>query len=189
MEAAKTFFLFSLVVLASCTSTDRARLLASKKLHNTYLVENADMVIEYSLFNIGTAPALNVQLADGTFNSEHFDIVAGQPQVKFDRIAPSANVSHTIVVRPKQYGYFNFTAAVVTYLPSEESKDVQIGYTSFPGEGGIIPQREFQRRFSPHLFDWAVFVMLAAPLVGVPFMMWFNINNKYQLGLSAVKAK
>merc|ERR1712212_281162 len=185
MEAAKTFLLFSLVVLASCTSTDRARLLASKKLHNTYLVENADMVIEYSLFNIGTAPALNVQLTDGTFNSEHFDIVAGQPQVKFDRIAPSANVSHTIVVRPKQYGYFNFTAAVVSYLPSEESKDVQIGFTSSPGQGTILPTREFQRRFSPHLFDWAVFAVLLVPVLGVPFGMWYNINAKYHLGLAA----
>merc|ERR1712212_25273 len=187
MEAAKTFFLFSLVVLASCTSTDRARLLASKKLHNTYLVENADMVIEYSLFNIGTAPALNVQLADGTFNSEHFDIVAGQPQVKFDRIAPSANVSHTIVVRPKQYGYFNFTAAVVTYLPSEESKDVQIGYTSFPGEGAIIPLREFERRFSPHVLDWVVFAGLLVPVLVVPFVMWYNINAKYQLAATKTK--
>merc|ERR1712212_188943 len=189
MEAMKSLLLVCVVALCGAATSDRARLLASKRVHNTYLVEDQDMVVEYSLHNIGSAPALNVQLADGTFSSEHFEIVAGQPQVKFDRIAPSTNVSHTIVVRPKQYGYFNFTAAVVIYLPSEESKDVQIGYTSFPGEGGIIPQREFQRRFSPHYFDWAVFVMLAAPLVGVPFMMWFNINNKYQLGLSAVKAK
>jgi len=185
METTKSFFLLCLVVLASSTSTDRARLLASKKVHNTYLVENQDMVIEYSLFNIGTAPALNVQLTDGTFSAEHFDIVAGQAQVKFDRIAPSANVSHTIVVRPKQYGYFNFTAAVVSYLPSEESKDVQIGFTSFPGEGAIIPLREFQRRFSPHVFDWAVFAVLLVPVLGVPFMMWYNINAKYQLVLSS----
>jgi len=176
-----------LLVVCCATSTDRARLLASKKVHNTYLVENQDMVIEYSLYNIGTAPALNVQLTDGTFNSEHFDIVAGQAQVKFDRIAPSANVSHTIIVRPKQYGYFNFTAAEVSYLPSENSQDVQIGFTSFPGEGGIIPLREFQRRFSPHVFDWLVFAVLLVPVLVVPFVMWSNINSKYQL--AAAKAK
>lgn len=70
----------SLVVvalLASCvaaTSSEdtvgapaRARLLASKKVHNLYLVENSDIVVQYSLYNIGTAPALSVQLTDASF--------------------------------------------------------------------------------------------------------------------------
>lgn len=27
---------------------------------------------------------------------------------------------------------------------------LQVGYTSAPGQGGILAQREFDRRFSPH---------------------------------------
>jgi len=59
------------------------------------------------------------------------------------------------VVRPKQgiWGRFNFTAGVVTYLPSEEAKDAQIGYTSEPGEGFIVSLKEFDRRFSPHVVN------------------------------------
>ena len=52
---------------AAASAPDRARLLASKRVHNLYLVEGADIVVQYSLYNIGTAPALNVQLTDASF--------------------------------------------------------------------------------------------------------------------------
>ena len=39
--------------------------------------------------------------------------MAGQTKYKLDRVAPGANASHTVVVRPKKFGYFNFTAAEV----------------------------------------------------------------------------
>ena len=53
------------------------------------------------------------QVADSGFRQEDFDLVAGQTKYKLDRVAPGANASHTVVVRPKKFGYFNFTAAEV----------------------------------------------------------------------------
>ena len=55
------------------------------------------------------------QVADNGFRQEDFDLVAGQTKYKLDRVAPGANASHTVVVRPKKFGYFNFTAAEVGY--------------------------------------------------------------------------
>lgn len=85
-----------------------------------------------------------------------------------------------MVLRPLKAGYFNFTSATVSYLVQEggqvvvkavkvlsESKHLQsivmcwklkcpllpflqVGYSSAPGQGGILAQREFDRRFSPH---------------------------------------
>ena len=54
-----------------------------------------------------------MQVADSGFRQEDFDLVAGQTKYKLDRVAPGANASHTVVVRPKKFGYFNFTAAEV----------------------------------------------------------------------------
>lgn len=54
--------------------------------------------------------------------------------VKWDRIAPASNVSHTVVLRPLKAGYFNFTSATITYLAQEDGP-VVIGFTSAPGQG------------------------------------------------------
>ena len=92
-----------------------------------------DIVVKYNMYNVGDNAATNVQVdgsltldsgsfkqmlsqvADNGFRQEDFDLVAGQTKYKLDRVAPGANASHTVVVRPKKFGYFNFTAAEVGY--------------------------------------------------------------------------
>lgn len=110
-----------------CNESDpRARLLVSKQILNKYLVENMDIVVKYSLFNTGNAPAHKVELEDRGFPSDSFDIAGGSFNMKMDKIRPQENVTHVVVVRPNKYGYFNFTAALVRYFPNEESQEVNI---------------------------------------------------------------
>uniref|UniRef100_W5MKC4 Translocon-associated protein subunit beta n=1 Tax=Lepisosteus oculatus TaxID=7918 RepID=W5MKC4_LEPOC len=156
-----------LAVVVLVRGEEGARLLASKSLLNRYAVEGRDLTLQYNIYNVGTSAALEVELSDDSFPPEDFGIVSGMLNVKWDRIAPypcASNVSHTVVLRPLKAGYFNFTSATVSYL-AQEGGQVVVGYTSAPGQGGILAQREFDRRFSPHYFvsqhSFAVFTLIS----------------------------
>ncbi|XP_062601032.1 translocon-associated protein subunit beta-like [Saccostrea cucullata] len=156
-----------------------ARLLASKTVLNQYLVEGRDLTVEYTIYNIGGSAALNVNLKEEGFPEQDFEVVKGNLKVKWERIAPGTNVSHAVVLRPLQFGYFNFTAAEVSYKPTENAATEVIGFTSAPGEGGIVGSKDFDRKFSPHVLDWLVFAIMTLPSLTIPFLLFYRSKSRY----------
>ena len=110
-----------------------------------------DLVVKYTMFNIGDTAAVDITLTESGFGPADFDVAGGQPAFKIDRLAAGANTSHALVLRPKKFGYFNFTSAEVKYRVSgEEGGPVRIGYSSEPGQGMIIALKDYERQFSAH---------------------------------------
>uniref|UniRef100_A0A8B9G9C9 Translocon-associated protein subunit beta n=1 Tax=Amazona collaria TaxID=241587 RepID=A0A8B9G9C9_9PSIT len=178
--------LLPLALLALCALVrceDGARLLASKALLNRYAVEGKDLTLQYNIYNVGSSAALDVELSDDSFPPEDFGIVSGMLNVKWDRIAPASNVSHTVVLRPLKAGYFNFTSATITYV-AQEGGHVVVGFTSAPGQGGIL--KRFASRLSPGRswhggirLDWAAFGVMTLPSIGIPLLLWYSSKRKY----------
>ncbi|UYV76269.1 NOL6 [Cordylochernes scorpioides] len=159
---------------------NQANLLVHKKILNRFLVEGRDLIVEYVIYNVGGSAALDIHLTDSSFPEEDFEVITGMLKMRLDRLGAGSNISHSLVLKPRKYGYYNFTSAEVTYLTSEEASDVQIGYTTQPGEGLIIPMKDFDRQFSPHIMDWVAFAVMTLPSLGIPFLLWYRSKSKYE---------
>jgi len=178
----KSFFVCLLGLLACAVSAaddESARLLVSKAVLNELIVEGKDLTVEYTVFNVGGSAALDVQLNDASFGTEYFEVTSGSLNAKWNRLSPGTNVTHVVIVQAQQAGYFNFTSAELSYLPAEGAERV-FGYSSAPGEGGIMSFREHDRRFSSHCLDWAAFAVMTLPSLGIPFLLWHSSKSKYE---------
>ena len=72
---------------------------------------------------MGDSAALDVSLVDNTFPTEDFEVLHGQLDVKWERIAPGSNVTHAAVLKPLKSGYFNFTSAEIRLEGGRGLKD------------------------------------------------------------------
>ncbi|KAL3092373.1 hypothetical protein niasHS_007582 [Heterodera schachtii] len=157
-----------------------ARILASKFTLSQYAVESMDLVMEYNLFNVGDRTAFRVVLDDrNSFPTHSFDIVRGMLHIRWEKISPGENVTHSVVVRPRSYGIFNYTSAMVTYYVTEDAKQATVGYSTAPGEGNIYRLKDYERRFSSKIGIWLVFLLLALPTTLLPFFLWYKFQQKY----------
>jgi len=166
-----------------------AKILASKFLLSRYAVEEKEFVVDYKLYNVGDKIATKVTLDDTpNFHPTYFEVVKGSLSVVWDRIPPGSNVSHSVILKPLYYGSINYTAAEISYFPSETATAARKGYTSSPGEGYIYRLRDYERKFAPRYIDWAIFALATMPVLLLPAILWYNSKSKYEK-LAATKEK
>lgn len=180
-------FLCLLLAHAAEEEVTEARLLVQKRILNKFLVEGKDIIVDYNIYNVGGSAALDIKVTDESFHPAYFELTSGILNFKLNRLAPGSNFTHTVVIRPLTSGFFNFTSADVSYRTSEDSQEIQFAHSAEPGQGGIMPVRDFDRKFSPHVTDWLAFAIMTLPSLGIPFVLWYSSKSKYEAILKQFK--
>jgi translocon-associated protein subunit beta len=180
MQLSYILLILTCGLLTTTAEEESGRILASKLILNSLIVEMKDVTIEYSLYNVGSSVALDVELKDSSFAPSDFEVVMGSLNVNWPRIAPGTNVTHVVVMKPLKAGIYNFTSAELSYKISEDISEKRVGYTSAPGEQFIMNFKDYDRKYSPHVTDWAAFAVMTLPSLGIPFLLWYNSMSKYK---------
>nr|CAB3266612.1 translocon-associated protein subunit beta-like [Phallusia mammillata] len=174
-----TIFLIACAGLVHAEDGD-AKLILIKNVLNSIITEGNDLMVQYTLYNIGDGAATDVNLADSSFHESDFELVSGMTSVKWERILAGTNVSHVVIVRPLKSGAFNFTSAVVQYVASEGS-DTTFGMSNDLGELDILSLKEFKRIHASHLIEWGLFGVWCIPSIVLPYMLYYKSKSKYSL--------
>lgn len=176
------------ILFAAVAAQENPILLASKDFLNDVIAEDKHLTMHYVIHNIGTEVANDVVIDDAAgFPAGEFEVVSGALSANFDAIAAGANVSHAVVLKPLTSGMHNFVPAMIKY--KNPSGDELVTFSSFLDNNPILSTTEYNRKHSPHLVDWLIFVGLCTPVLLIPFLMWHSSHSKYEsLAAKAKKA-
>lgn len=181
-------FLALFATVFSQTDDEEPFLFVTKQTVNRFIVQDRELTVKYGLYNSGPSTVYNVHLNDiHSYPSDKYTLAVGVLNPKWERIYAGANVTHVVVLKPKQSGISNSSHAVVTYQKSEKNTDVQKTHSSEIGDVYIMTAREYDRRFSSHVIDWILFTAMASPCIGFPFFLWFKSKSKYETLLAKDK--
>ena len=109
------------------------------------------------MYNIGSSAALEVEITDNSFDPDNFAHMSGELSARIDRVPPNTNVTHTVVVRPRKPGYFNFTSAEVLYRRKDDAPRLQVAASSEPGLAYFTSYKEYDKKFSSHVVSSKIF--------------------------------
>eukprot|EP01147_Barroeca_monosierra_P008994 gene8995-1325_t len=181
MVSIKCVLLAAVLLATTAAFAEEARLIVSKDVVNNIAVADRDFTIRYSLYNVGDSEAKEITITDEGFTQDNsgFTIIGGLPSFKVLSLAPGANVTHNVIVNTPQPGYYNLTAARVTYY-SAGNDEQKLAFSSMPRNVPMSPNIDFARIYDSHLIEWVIFLAASVTLVALPYKSYFDSVEKHQ---------
>lgn len=151
------------------------RLLVHQEVVNKQVVVGREVVVRYTIYNVGFERITNVRLGT-VFDEKLVEIVAGNRSVRFDRIERRGNISYVVVVKPKVSGPFE-CFATVSYFEGNNTRE---GFGL--GIGGIFVHglMEYCRTNCCNDFDCRTVFLVFSVIIVLPLLVLY-INRNTQI--------
>ncbi|KAL6054839.1 SWI/SNF and RSC complex subunit Ssr2 [Balamuthia mandrillaris] len=175
----------TLVLLLAIVAAASAQLIVKKDVLNSEVLSSRDIVVTLTVFNVGKNTAYDVQLTDDNWPADKFDAVIGLSSVRWDKIAPGTNVSHSFVVHPTSRvanQWFRSYPATIRYRNTPKGEIIS-GFSSSLYSLPIRLSSESDILSRPHLKEWGVFSLLAVVSLLLPFGVWGYIQLNFEDGV------
>jgi len=169
-----------LICFCSCVMSDP--LLLVKKVFGTPEIApivNNDIIFSLTIYNVGDSDALDVSLDDEL--PSKFKLVAGYTGVRWAKLAPGENLTHSYIARSPRAGSIASKRATASYKDSNGHS-----YATTSSSGGkvirVYDWKQVDRRDGAHFREWIIFVILSFVTVAVPTSVFFWIDANYVNG-------
>lgn len=147
------------------SNTPSGALLVLEKEIAAPMVAGRNVTVSYSVHNVGSKPAAQVQLKDLSYPQSRFDMDK-PPRTLWDHLQPGQSVSLTITLLPKRSGQLYVAPASITYLDGNQKRVSKLAAEeSFFVEDLVT----FRRRTDTHTTTWIIFLVAFVVLGIAPF--------------------
>ncbi|GAB0496344.1 hypothetical protein MMPV_007656 [Pyropia vietnamensis] len=169
----------SCIASVAAAARNDAFLILSRSIETPNILENHNLTLLYSVFNVGGGEATDLALVDQSFPAQRFSLLEGSFSKKWPSLAPGASVTSSVVVDARRAGTFYTHPAVLSYKPvgGVETK------TTSASDGTISVEDEytFNKRTDMHVTDWIAFAVASALTVFGPYMAYVTSSRKLNL--------
>ncbi|KAJ1415368.1 translocon-associated protein subunit beta [Ochromonadaceae sp. CCMP2298] len=147
-----------------------------------------DFSVNYQIINTGNAAATKIEVSDrydpNSFETKNNINEEGNVAWELEELAPGAQASFNVTVRPKLYGIYESTRAKIKYGSGVMEVEIEgvepdfrSGYSTSLGRIKIISSAEHERSISYHLRALSLFGIIYAVPTFIPFLLWLATKS------------
>lgn len=169
----------SCVASAAAAARDDAFLILSRTVETRDVLENHNLTLLYSVFNVGGGEATDLVLLDKSFPIKRFLVLEGEFSKEWPSLAPGASVTTSVVVDARRAGTFYTHPATLTYKPAGgvETKTTSASDATI----SVEDVSTFNKRTDMHVTDWIAFAVASALTILGPYVVYSTNARKLNL--------
>eukprot|EP00941_MAST-03F_sp_MAST-3F-sp1_P001979 g1979.t1 len=142
------------------------------------MIVGKEFNVTYSVHNVGSIAALDVEVSDFSWPKDLFEYVAGKPGFATENLDPGERFSYVFTLKPLHpSNSFLSERATLEYswLEPGEEEDMILSTeskTSAAGRFTIYLESDYAKMYSGNIVEWCSFVFVEIVCIVIPYVAY-----------------